>query len=85
MHMIMLHGGDISAIIHQPYEDEPITSVEREIELSQPYVDNFLSWVETLTPEDLTEKQIVRTDIEQRNSLGAYLMVSAYHDATHTG
>lgn len=87
LHMVMKHGGNSSAIARQPYEDEPITSVEREIELSQPYFEGFISWVASLKPDDLTNKEIVRTDtdVEQRSSLGAYLLLSAYHDATHTG
>lgn len=87
LHMIMKHGGDCSAIVRQPYETESITSVEREIELSQPYFERFISWVASLKAEDLTHKEIVRTDtdVEQRSSLGAYLMLAAYHDATHTG
>lgn len=85
MHMVMSHGGDISGIVPQPYEDEEVTSVEREIELSKPYFENFISWVETLSPDDLTNKMIVRTDIDQKSPLGPYLMLAAYHDATHTG
>lgn len=87
LHMVVKHGGDSSAIVRQPHEDESVTSVEREIEMSQPYFQDFIAWVESLDPEDFTNREIIRTDtdVEQRSSLGQYLMLAAYHDATHTG
>lgn len=85
LRVVMMYDGDVSKIEPQSYEEEPIVSVEKEIELSEPYFQELISFVENLEPEELTTREINRTDIEQRSSLGAYLLVTAYHDATHTG
>lgn len=84
-HMIVLHDGNESAVLPQPHENEPIVSVEREIELSEPYFATFTSYVEGLTSGELSTRIINRSNIGVIRTLGDMLLRIAYHDSVHTG
>lgn len=84
-HQIVRHNGSVQEIAEQPYQPIPITSVEEEIRLSEPYFQEFLEYVRSLQPEELTERIIDRSDAGYQRPLGDFLLRIAYHDAVHTG
>ena len=69
----------------QQYETEPIATVEREIELSEPYFNSFISYVEGLTSDELATRIINRSDVGVIRTLGDMLLRIAYHDSVHVG
>ncbi|ERI09671.1 hypothetical protein HMPREF0083_02242 [Aneurinibacillus aneurinilyticus ATCC 12856] len=84
-HMLLRNNGSIKTDIHTPYDEEPITSVEKEIELSQSYFSDFIEYVESISTEELESRLINRSDIGYQRYLGDMLLRIAYHDAIHTG
>lgn len=84
-HMILRNNGSIKTEIHPPYDEEPITSVEKEIELSQLYFVDFIEYVESISMEELESRLIDRSDVGYQRYLGDMLLRIAYHDAVHTG
>lgn len=84
-HMLLRNNGSIKTDIHIPYDEEPITSVEKEIELSQSYFSDFIEYVESISTEELESRLINRSDVGYQRYLGDMLLRIAYHDAIHTG
>jgi len=84
-HQIVCHNGSLAGIAEQPYQHIPITSVEEEIRLSEPYFQDFLAYVRSLQPEELTERIIDRSDAGYQRPLGDFLLRIAYHDSVHAG
>ncbi|MFD0769746.1 DinB family protein [Bacillus sp. CGMCC 1.60114] len=84
-HMLLRNNGSIQTEIHTPYDEEPITSVEKEIELSQAYFSDFIEYVESISAEELDSRLIDRSDVGYQRYLGDMLLRIAYHDAVHTG
>lgn len=84
-HMILKHNGSLKKEMHRPYDDEPIISVEKEIELSQPYFDDFIEYVQSISVEELDSRLIDRSDVGYQRYLGDMLLRIAYHDAVHAG
>lgn len=84
-HMLLRNNGSIKTDIHTPYDEEPITSVEKEIELSQSYFSDFIEYVESISTEELESRLINRSDVGYQRYLGDMLLRIAYHDAIHTG
>ncbi|MBE5107201.1 DinB family protein [Bacillus thuringiensis] len=84
-HMLLRNNGSIKTEIHTPYDEEPITSVEKEIELSKTYFADFIEYVESITTEELESRLIDRSDVGYQRYLGDMLLRIAYHDAVHTG
>lgn len=83
-HLVLRNNGSVQTEI-PPYNHEPVTSIEREIELSQPYFDDFISYVQSLSPEELESRLIDRSDVGYQRYVGDMLLRIAYHDAVHTG
>ncbi|KXY31014.1 DinB family protein [Bacillus sp. FSL K6-0067] len=84
-HMLLRNNGSIKTDVHTPYDEEPITSVEEEIELSQLYFSDFIEYVESISTEELESRLIDRSDVGYQRYLGDMLLRIAYHDAVHTG
>ncbi|WP_242218415.1 DinB family protein [Bacillus cereus group sp. BfR-BA-01380] len=84
-HVVLRNNGSIKTEIYTPYDEEPITSVEKEIELSQLYFDDFIEYVESISTEELESRLIDRSDVGYQRYLGDMLLRIAYHDAVHTG
>ncbi|MEI4803130.1 DinB family protein [Bacillus sp. NPDC077411] len=84
-HMLLRNNGLIKTDIYTPCDEEPITSVEKEIELSQLYFDDFIEYVESISTEELESRLIDRSDVGYQRYLGDMLLRIAYHDAVHTG
>ena len=84
-HQIVLNNGSLTEEIPSPAENEPIRSVEEEIEHSQAVFESFLAYVQTLTEEELTTRVIDRSDVGYQRKLGDFLLRIAYHDSVHSG
>ncbi len=84
-HMVLKNNGSLDPKIPTPFADEPFISIEKEIELSKPYFDDFISYVQSLNTEELTTRMIDRSDVGYQRYLGDMLIRIAYHDAVHTG
>jgi uncharacterized damage-inducible protein DinB len=84
-HLIVLNNGSLKEKPQLPYDQIPVTSVEEEITLSEPYFNSFLDYVKSLQPEELTSRIIDRSDVGYRRPLGDFLLRIAYHDSVHTG
>lgn len=84
-HLVVRNNGSVQTEANAPYDQEPITSIEREIELSQPYFDDFIAYVQSLSTEELESRLIDRSDVGYQRYAGDMLLRIAYHDAIHAG
>ncbi|WP_242222196.1 DinB family protein [Bacillus cereus group sp. BfR-BA-01380] len=84
-HMVLRNNGSVKTEITTPYDQEPIISIEKEIELSELYFGDFIEYVQSLTIEDLESRLIDRSDVGYQRYLGDMLLRIAYHDAVHAG
>jgi uncharacterized damage-inducible protein DinB len=82
-HVIIQHRGDLGDY-RSPWEDRPFTDLEQELSFAEPYRNEFLKMINTLSPEDL-HLEIHRKEKNQKRKLGDYLLRVAYHEAIHTG
>jgi uncharacterized damage-inducible protein DinB len=83
-HNIILGRGELNNFV-SPWEGKLYESVEDEIAFAKPYRDAFLEMVKSLSAEDITTIEIVRTSHNQRRFLGDYVNRIAYHESVHTG
>jgi len=83
-HEIILHKGS-QFDYKSPWENEPFINISKEIAFAQPYRERFLETVRSFSEEDMSQIQIVRTELGQVRGLGDFLLRVAYHEATHTG
>jgi uncharacterized damage-inducible protein DinB len=84
-HMVLKNNGSIRTETPAPFDQEPITSVEKELELSKPYFNEFIAYVLTLSSEELDSRLIDRSDAGYQRYLGDMLLRIAYHDSVHAG
>ncbi|MGD8188440.1 DinB family protein [Brevibacillus ginsengisoli] len=84
-HMVLINNGSLQTQIPPPFEEEPILSVESEIELAEPYFDDFIAYVQSLTAEELESRLIDQSDVDYQRYVGDMLLRIAYHDAVHAG
>lgn len=84
-HMILRNNGSVKTETPTPYDQEPIISIEKEIELSESYFDDFIEYVQSLSREELDSRLIDRSYVGYQRYLGDMLLRIAYHDAVHAG
>lgn len=84
-HLLLINNGKITNEEEDPFENEPITSVKSEINMSLPYFNDFIKYVESSSSEELEERLIDRSDVGYQRYMGDMLLRIAYHDAVHTG
>lgn len=84
-HLILLNNGSLKEEPQYPFDHVPIESVEKEIEMSQPYFDDFIRYVSSITEEELETRDIDRSDAGYIRKLGDMLLRIAYHDSVHAG
>jgi len=68
-----------------PWDDRPYTSVADELAFAKPYREQYLEMIRSLSEQQLSEIEIIRTELGQRRKLGDYLLRIAYHEAIHAG
>lgn len=83
--IIVQNNGSLDRKESQPYENEPIVSIEKEVEMSEPYFQEFIKYVESLTEEELSTRLIDRSYVGYQRLLGDMLLRIAYHDSVHAG
>jgi uncharacterized damage-inducible protein DinB len=83
-HNIIAGGGALNNFV-SPWEDKKYDSIEDEIAFAIPYRKAFLDMISSINPQDLQTKEIIRTEYNQRRTLGDYLNRVAYHESVHTG
>lgn len=86
-HMVLRNNGSVKTATPTPtpFDQEPIISIKKEIELSKLYFDDFIEYVQSLTIEELETRLIDRSDVGYQRFLGDMLLRIAYHDAVHVG
>lgn len=85
-HQILIKHIDGTTIeTRNPYESKVFTSINEELEFSQPYRNRFLNFVKSLNTDDLTNIKIDRSDVGYIRELGDMLLRIAYHESVHTG
>lgn len=84
-HKVLQNNGSVLLDMKAPFEPEPILSIEREIEMAQPYFEDFIDYVHNLSNEELATRLIDRSDVGYQRYVGDMLLRIAYHDAVHTG
>lgn len=84
-HMVLINNGSVKTETPPPFEQEPIISIKKEIELSELYFEDFIAYVQSLSVEELESRMIDRSDVGYQRYLGDMLLRIAYHDAVHAG
>jgi uncharacterized damage-inducible protein DinB len=84
-HIIINGRGAKGENFASPWENKGYTTVADEIKFAQPYRDNFLEMVRSLSETDLSRIEIIRQALGQRRKLGDYLLRIAYHESVHAG
>ena len=69
----------------EPYEHEPVESVEIEIFRSIPYFEDFICFVRSLSEEELMARELDRSNIGYIRTYGDMLNRIAYHESVHSG
>ena len=73
-----------SVEISIPNSEQPIETVQQEIDYAQDSFQAMLEFVRTLSSADL-ERLVDRSDVGYTRKLGDFLLRVAYHEAVHTG
>ncbi len=86
-HQILLAKGtaNFSGEFSTPFTSKPFKSIEEELEFAKPYRENFIQYIKELSPKDLDEIKIDRSDAGYIRTLGDMLLRIAYHESVHTG
>ncbi|WP_182536285.1 DinB family protein [Fontibacillus panacisegetis] len=85
-HQILIGRGSTAlANVSNPFETIEFTTVDNELGFAQPYRDQFLSYIKSISSSDLENIQIDRSDVGYVRTLGDMLMRIAYHESVHTG
>ena len=83
-HKIIENRGNPGSYI-SPWEHKPYKDVSDELSFAQPFRDNFIQSLKLFSAQDLTDIEIIRSEVGQKRKLGDYLMRIAYHESVHTG
>ncbi|MFG0213194.1 DinB family protein, partial [Brevibacillus porteri] len=86
-HQVLIGRGSKGLInLFNPFEAKEFTSVDDELEFAQPYREEFLKYLKTITINDLENIEIDLSDSGAYvKRLGSMLLRIAYHESVHTG
>lgn len=86
-HQVLIgSGGEALANLFNPFEGKEFISVEDELEFAQPYREEFLKYIKTISINDLDNIEIDLLDAGGYvKKLGDMLLRIAYHESVHTG
>ncbi|MEH7376728.1 DinB family protein [Neobacillus drentensis] len=73
------------AAFDSPFENQPITSVNAELEFAEPYRKQFIDTIKSFSEGDLENIKIDRSESGYIRDLGDMLLRVAYHESVHTG
>ena len=86
-HKVLVWRGSIAlSNLVNPFEGKEFRSVDNELEFAQPYREEFLKYITTMSISDLDDIEIDLYDVGGYiRPLGDMLLRIAYHEAVHTG
>ncbi|MEK4747172.1 hypothetical protein CHH57_05575 [Niallia circulans] len=85
-HQMLINKGSIEPnSFHNPFEQKEFTTVEEELKFSQPYRKEFLTYIKSISNDDLENGMIDRSDVGYIRPLEDMLLRIAYHESVHTG
>jgi uncharacterized damage-inducible protein DinB len=82
--IIVNNKGNIGDYV-SPWANLSYTTLQAELDFAKTYREQFLQTIKSFSAEDLSTIEIIRTEKNQRRTLGDYLQRIAYHEAVHTG
>ncbi|WP_435922565.1 DinB family protein [Paenibacillus sp. DYY-L-2] len=83
-HLALLNQGSL-ADYESPYDKRAFTTLQEELEFSEPLREAFMDTVKSYSSEDLSEVKIDRSDVGYVRTLGDMLLRIAYHESVHAG
>ncbi|RKL65765.1 hypothetical protein CR203_19145 [Salipaludibacillus neizhouensis] len=83
--LLIARGSKGLTNLSNPFENKDFTSVDNEILFAQPYRENFLKYIKTISKSDLENIEIDRSNVGYVRTLGDMLLRIAYHESVHTG
>jgi uncharacterized damage-inducible protein DinB len=83
-HLAIQNKGSLS-VFDSPFEKQPFTTVNAELEFAEPYRNRFLETIRLFSEKDLANIKIDRSDVGYIRDLGDMLLRVAYHESIHTG
>ncbi|MCM2535936.1 DinB family protein [Neobacillus pocheonensis] len=78
-------GSKALSDLSNPFDTKEFTTAEDELMFAQPYRDDFLKYIKTISKSDLEDIKIDRSDVGYVRTLGDMLLRIAYHESVHTG
>ncbi|NHM33636.1 DinB family protein [Neobacillus terrae] len=73
------------SVFDSPFENQPFTSVNAELEFAEPYRKQFIDNIKSFSEGDLENINIDRSESGYIRELGDMLLRVAYHESVHTG
>lgn len=73
------------SVFDSPFENQPFTSVNAELEFAEPYRKQFIDTIRSFSEGDLENIKIDRSESGYIRDLGDMLLRIAYHESVHTG
>jgi uncharacterized damage-inducible protein DinB len=73
------------SVFDSPFENQPFTSVNAELEFAEPYRKQFINTIKSFSEGDLENIKIDRSESGYIRDLGDMLLRVAYHESVHTG
>ncbi|CAM4049030.1 DinB family protein [Mesobacillus zeae] len=85
-HQVLIgRGSKALSDLSNPFKDKDFTTVDNELVFAQPYRENFLKYIKTISVSDLENIRIDLSDAGYVRTLGDMLLRIAYHESVHTG
>ncbi|CAH2715865.1 hypothetical protein BACCIP111895_03049 [Neobacillus rhizosphaerae] len=85
-HQILIgRGSKALSNLTNPFETKEFITVDDEIAFAQPYREEFLKYIKSISMYDLENVVIDRSDVGYVRTLGDMLLRIAYHESVHTG
>ncbi|UFT98433.1 DinB family protein [Radiobacillus kanasensis] len=85
-HQVLIGRGSEGLInVANPFVKKEFTTVEDDLIFSRPYRESFINYIRTISPNDLENIKIDRSDVGYVRTLGDMLLRIAYHESVHTG
>lgn len=84
-HQMLLGRGSKGLTMVNPFDAKEFTTVDEVIQFAEPYREQFLSYIKTISSNDFENVEIDRSDVGYVRTLGDMLLRIAYHESVHTG
>jgi uncharacterized damage-inducible protein DinB len=84
-HILIGRGSAAITNVTNPFETRSFTTVENELAFAETYRDEFITYIKTISLNDLENIKIDRSDVGYVRTLEDMLLRIAYHESVHTG